>query len=588
MQEKTMDQLILKRIAEWTKPPFDSATIAEIRALEEAKNEKELAERFYTTLEFGTGGLRGVLGAGTNRMNVYTVGMAAQGLANYIIMKGRAQDGVVIACDSRRMSDRFREEAASIMAGNGIRAYVFDDIAPTPLCSFAIRKLGAVSGIVITASHNPPEYNGFKAYWDDGGQVVPPQDREIIGEVKKIESIGAIKKVSFDEGVRAGLIKVVGDDIRSAYIAALEKTALRPPAPSDIKIVYSPLHGTGYKIVPQVLSHFGFTKVFPVKEQSVPDGNFPTVEYPNPEEKPALALSLELARREDADIILATDPDADRMGVGFKDTHGEYLLINGNQIGTMLEYYMLSRLAAEKKLPKDAAVIKTIVTTDLQEEIAKGFGCKTENVLTGFKWIALKMREYDEKGGGTFVFGGEESYGYLPVDFVRDKDAVSACYFFAEMADWLRAKGMGLIDFLNEIYMKHHLYLEDLHSLTLKGLDGMEKISAIMGAFRANPPKEFAGTPVSCVSDIKHLKMKDMKSGKDHAMEGLPKSDVLQFFLDDGSKVTMRPSGTEPKIKFYFSAKAKAGKDDIEVEKAALKNKIDGLKKALLEKVSAV
>jgi phosphoglucomutase len=583
-----MDQTILKRIAEWTKPPFDSATIGEIMALEDAKNEKELTERFYTTLEFGTGGLRGVLGAGTNRMNVYTVGMAAQGLANYIILKGRAKDGVVIACDSRRMSDRFREEAACIMAGNGIRAYVFDDITPTPLCSFAIRKLGAVSGIVITASHNPPEYNGFKAYWDDGGQVVPPQDKEIIEEVKKIDSIESIKKTAFDEGVRAGLITIVGDDIRKAYIVEMEKKALRRASPSDIKIVYSPLHGTGYKIVPQVLAHFGFTKVFPVKEQSVPDGNFPTVEYPNPEEKPALELSLALARRENADIILATDPDADRMGVGFKDRSGEYLLINGNQIGTMLEYYLLSRLTEEKKLPKDASVIKTIVTTDLQEEIAKSFGCKTENVLTGFKWIALKMREYDEKGGGTFVFGGEESYGYLPVDFVRDKDAVSACYFFAEMADWLRSKGMGLIDFLDEIYIKYHLYLEDLHSLTLKGMDGMAKIGAIMDAFRAVPPKDFAGTAVSCVSDIKNLKMKDMKSGADHPIEGLPKSDVLQFFLDDGSKVTMRPSGTEPKIKFYFSVKGKTDKAGIEAGKASLKKKIDDLKKALLEKVSAV
>lgn len=583
-----MDQIIRKRIEEWTKHPFDTATISEIKALENANNEKELTERFYTTLEFGTGGLRGIMGAGTNRMNVYTVGMAAQGLANYIILKGRAKDGVVIACDSRRMSDRFREEAASIMAGNGIRVYVFDDIAPTPLCSFAIRHLRAVSGIVITASHNPPEYNGFKAYWDDGGQVVPPQDREIIEEVKKIDSIASIKKIAFNEGVRSGLITVIGDDVRKAYIDALSKKALRPAAPSDIKIVYSPLHGTGYKIVPSVLAHFGFTKLFPVKEQSVPDGNFPTVEYPNPEEKPALELSLALARRENADIILATDPDADRMGVGFKDKNGEYLLINGNQIGTMLEYYLLSRLTAEKKMPRDAAVIKTIVTTDLQEEIAKSFGCATENVLTGFKWIALKMREYDEKGGGTFVFGGEESYGYLPVDFVRDKDAVSACYFFAEMADWLRTRGMDLIDFLDEIYVKHHLYLEDLHSLTLKGLDGMEKIGAIMGAFRANPPKEFAGTTVGCVSDIKNLKMKDMKTGADHPIEGLPKSDVLQFFLDDGSKVTMRPSGTEPKIKFYFSVKGKTDKAGIEAGKAALKKKIDELKKALLEKVGAV
>ncbi len=583
-----MDPIIQKRVEEWTRPPFDENTIGEIKALAEGNNVKELTERFHATLEFGTGGLRGILGAGTNRMNIYTVGMAAQGLANYIIRMGRQDSGVVIACDSRRMSDLFRDETASIMAGNGIRAYVFDDITPTPLCSYAIRKLNAVSGVVITASHNPPEYNGFKAYWDDGGQVVPPHDKAIIGEVNAIESIAHIKKMDFEEGKKRGLITIIGDDIRGAYLAELEKKALRKPGNSGIKIVYSPLHGTGYRIVPEVLSHFGFKNVFPVKEQSIPDGKFPTVKYPNPEERAALEMSLTLARETGADIILATDPDADRMGVGFRDEKGDYILINGNQIGTMLEYYLLKRLSEENRLPEDAAVIKTIVTTDLQEEIAKSFGCRTENVLTGFKWIAMKMKEYEENGGGSFVFGGEESYGYLPVDFVRDKDAVSACYFFAEMTDWLQSKGLTLNDFLNEIYLKHHLYLEDLHSLTLKGLEGMEKIGAIMDSFRAAPPKEFAGTPVTCVSDIKSLTMKDLKSGGEFPMEGLPKSDVLQFFLEDGAKITMRPSGTEPKIKFYFSVKEKVDASGIAEGKQSLKKKIEMYRASLLEKVQGL
>lgn len=582
-----MDQVIQKRIEEWTNPPFDKDTIDEIKKLASEKNEKELTERFYTTLEFGTGGLRGILGAGTNRMNIYTVGMAAQGLANYIARKNRSSDGVVIACDSRRMSRRFLEETASIMAGNGIRTYVFADIAPTPLCSFAIRELKAVSGVVITASHNPPEYNGFKVYWDDGGQVVPPQDKEIIEEVRQICSITEIKKIAFGEGITSGLIYTIGEDIIAKYVSLLEKKTLRPKAPSNVRIVYSPLHGTGYSIVPRVLLHFGFNDVHLVKEQATPDGNFPTVEYPNPEEKAALQLSLELAKKVNADIVLATDPDADRMGVAFKTHSGEYALINGNQIGTMLEYYLLKRLVESKGLPKGATVIKTIVTTDLQEEIAHFFGCNTINVLTGFKWIAMKMKELDLKGE-YFVFGGEESYGYLPIDFVRDKDAVSACYFFAEMTDYLSSQGRTLSDFLDEIYATFHLYLEDLHSLTLKGIEGMEQIGRIMESFRTTPPAEFAGIKVLLVHDIKNLMEKNLASGTITPLEGLPASDVLQFFLEDGSKITMRPSGTEPKIKFYFSSKEKADKGNLEDLKKQVKEKIERYKNAMLEKIKDI
>ncbi|MFH0974554.1 MAG: phospho-sugar mutase [Spirochaetota bacterium] len=582
-----MNKEIQNRIEEWTNPPFDANTINEIKELIKNNNEKELTDRFYTNLEFGTGGLRGVIGAGTNRMNIYTVGMATQGLADYIKSKNKSAMGVVIARDSRRMSDVFSMEAAAILAGNGIKVYYFSDITPTPLCSFAIREFGTVSGIVITASHNPPEYNGYKVYWDDGGQVIPPQDNEIIEHVKKIDSISKIKKINFDSAVKDGKIKIIKDDFIGSYIKKLEGAALRSRQESSVKIVYTPLHGTGYKIIPETLKYFGFKNISLVSEQAIPDGNFPTVKYPNPEEKEALTLAINLAEKTAADVIIATDPDADRIGVGFKNSDGKYVLINGNQMGVMLEYYILTRLKEAKKLPANGAIIKTIVTTDLQEEIADSFGCKAENVLTGFKWIAKKMKEYDESGKRSFIFGGEESFGYLPVNFVRDKDAVSACYFFAEMADWLARRGKTLYDFLNEIYLNYKLYLEDLHSLTLKGMDGMEKIGRIMDGFRKNPPEEFSGVNIEKISDIESLVQKDLSSGKERSIN-LPKSNVLQFFLKDGSKITIRPSGTEPKIKFYFSVNEKADKANIENIKLKLKEKIELLKKDLVSKVERI
>jgi phosphoglucomutase len=582
-----MNKDIQNRIQEWTNSPFDANTINEIKELIKNNNEKELTDRFYTDLEFGTGGLRGVIGAGTNRMNIYTVGMATQGLADYIKSKNKSAMGVVIARDSRRMSDVFSMEAAAILAGNGIKVYYFSDITPTPLCSFAIREFGTVSGIVVTASHNPPEYNGYKVYWDDGGQVIPPQDNEIIEHVKKIDSISKIKKIDFDSAVKDGKIKIIKDDFTGTYIKKLEGAALRSKQESSVKIVYTPLHGTGYKIIPEALKYFGFKNITLVSEQAIPDGNFPTVKYPNPEEKEALALAIKLAEKTAADVIIATDPDADRIGVGFKDNVGKYILINGNQMGVMLEYYLLTRLKELNKFPSNGAIIKTIVTTDLQEEIADSFGCKAENVLTGFKWIAKKMKEYDESGKRSFIFGGEESFGYLPVNFVRDKDAVSACYFFAEMADWLATRGKTLFDFLNEIYLNYKLYLEDLHSITLKGMDGMEKIGRIMGGFRKNLPKEFSGVNIEKISDIESLVQKDISSGKEKSIN-LPKSNVLQFFLKDGSKITIRPSGTEPKIKFYFSVNEKADKSNIENIKLKLKEKIESLKKDLVLKVERI
>ena len=583
-----MDKVVEQRIREWTAPPFDETTIAEIRRLVDEKNDMELAERFYRQLEFGTGGLRGVIGAGTNRMNIYTVGMASQGLANYILASGKAGQGVVIARDSRRMSGEFARETASIMAGNGIRVHFFEDITPTPMCSFAIRETGSAAGIVITASHNPPEYNGYKVYWDDGGQIVSPHDSNIISQVEKTDSIASIKRLDFDEAVKSGLINLIADEMTDRYISMLEKHAFSRPSPSAIKIVYSPLHGSGYRIVPAVLSHFGFTSVHVEPQQAVPDGNFSTVKSPNPEEPEAMGRAIDLAGKIDADIVLATDPDSDRMGVAFRDSRGEYTLINGNQIGVMLEYYILTRMKEAGTLPSNAAVVKTIVTSELQREVARHFSCHTDDVLTGFKWIASKMKEYDETGSHEFVFGGEESYGYLPVPFVRDKDAVSSCYFFAEMAAWLAERNRTLQEFLDGIYISFGLYLEDLHSVTLKGREGIEKIQGIMTKFRSDPPQSFYGIRVSEMRDYRFGKRMDTASGQTSDMGGLPSSDVLQFLLEDGSMVTMRPSGTEPKIKFYISVNCRVAEDTLAEGKIFLREKIDGMKKDLLRVVESV
>lgn len=583
-----MKAVIQQLIEEWTRPPFDDETIREIRDLVSRNDDRELEDRFYRTLEFGTGGLRGVIGAGTNRMNIYTVGMATQGLANYINKTPSAGSGVVIARDSRRFSDAFAYETASILAANGIPVYIFDDITPTPIASFSIRHLKAVAGVVITASHNPPEYNGYKVYWDDGGQIVPPHDERIIAEVNRIDSITKINKISFENGVAKGVIKKLSDEVMDAYMAELEKAALRPRQKSGITIAYTPIHGTGYRIIPRILGHFGFQNVIVQKEQSLPDGNFPTVKYPNPEEKEAMAMVTELARKVHADIIIATDPDADRMGVGVRGADDDYILINGNQIGTMLEYYILSRSKENGTLPANAAVIKTIVTTELQKKIADDFKCKIFDVLTGFKWIASKMKEFDDTGSATFMFGGEESYGYLPVRFVRDKDAVSSCYFFCEMADWLKSKNRTLAGFLDEIYETYGLYLEDLSSLTLKGIEGTEKITSMMEYFRKNPPASFSSIPVSTVADIKNLVMIEPATGALEAIIGLPGSNVLQFFLEDGSKITMRPSGTEPKIKFYFSVRGDASGTSLAESKKKVRDKLEALKKDLMAKIDAV
>ena len=566
-----MNNTILNKAKTWTNSPYDVETQEEILELINKGDENELKDRFYKNLEFGTGGLRGIIGAGTNRINKYTVGKATQGLANYIIKSGKAKKGVVIARDSRRFSEEFAKETAKILVGNGIHVYFFEDIMPTPLASFAVRELGAVSAVVITASHNPPEYNGYKVYWEDGGQIIPPHDKNIIEEVNNVESVEAIKKIDFEAGLKDDRITIIDKKIITAYIKETEKIAFDKKIESNLKILYTPIHGSGYKIVPNILKHFGFTDVAAIDSQEKPNGEFPTVQSPNPEEKETLSLAIEEAKKIKAQVVLATDPDADRMGVAVNDGSNNFVMINGNQIGSMLAYYTLLRHNEAGTLKENDAIIKTVVTTELQREIGESFNCKIDEVLTGFKWIAAKIEEYKTTGSNRFIFGGEESYGYLPADFVRDKDAVLSSYLFADMVRWLQNNGKTTLQFLDEIYIKYSLYREDLHTLTLKGFDGAEKISKIMENFRKDPPAEIGGSKVIKIEDY------------ENKIKGLPASNVLQFYTEDGSKITMRPSGTEPKIKFYFSVKMKTNKNSIDKDKKILENKIEVLRDSLLK-----
>ncbi len=576
---------IQKKIKEWSSPPFDQETVSEIQDLVAANDEKELYDRFYRNLEFGTGGLRGLIGAGSNRMNLYTVAMATQGLANYIIKQGLQQRGVVVARDSRNKSGEFARETASIMGGNDIPVYYFNDIMPTPLASFAVRHFNAGAAVVITASHNPPEYNGYKVYWDDGGQIVPPHDTSIIGEVESIQSMEAVKKIEFSELQDHGAITFIDDEVLDVYLSQLEKSMAGTEHPDNIAITYTPLHGTGYRVVPWALKRLGFSGVRTVESQSRPDGNFPTVETPNPEERSAMGPAIAEAEKSGADLVMATDPDSDRMGIGCRDRNGGYVLLNGNQIGSLLEYYILKRLEEQGTLPENGIVVKTVVTSELQSEIAGSFNCRTDNVLTGFKWIAARMKRYEADLSGTFVFGGEESFGYLPVDFVRDKDAVSSCCYFAEMVSWLADRGSSLLDFLDEIYCKYNLYLEDLHSLTLKGAEGKEAIAGMMKSLRENTPSMLNGSRVTGCYDMMNQTVADFHKGSVEPAQDLPKSNVLQLYLDDGSIITARPSGTEPKIKLYFSVKTSVEAVTLEGEKKVLAQKLEALKHEVLDLV---
>jgi phosphoglucomutase len=536
---------------------IDEATKTEIRQMI-SDDPKSLTESFYSDLEFGTGGLRGIMGVGTMRMNKYTVGMATQGLANYINKQsGKAVRSVAIAHDSRNQSRFFAETAAAVLSANGIEALLFAELRPTPLLSFAVRQLGCIAGIVITASHNPKEYNGYKVYWEDGAQVLPPHDKGIISEVRNIQDVANIR---FE--ANRSLIKTIGPEVEEAYLAALRgiihaKDEIRQA--ENLRIVYTSIHGTGITLVPQTLEKLGFKNVAVVTSQATPDGNFSTVDSPNPEEKEAMNLALELAEATHADLVLGTDPDADRVGIAVRNKEGKLVLLNGNQAACLIVYYQLIRLKEKQMLSGTNYIAKTIVTTDLLEEIAKDFGVKWYDTLTGFKYIAGVIRE--KEGKETFIAGGEESYGYSVGEFVRDKDAVLSSVVLSEIAAWCSAGNRSIWDLLMEIYSRYGLYHESLVSVTMKGLDGIRQINDKMKLLRENPPKTLGGSPVVELRDIQSGKVTNLKTGATSSIE-LPASNVLQFVLEDGSKISARPSGTEPKIKFYFSLKQKFGSAD--------------------------
>ena len=542
-----MDKYIEERVALWLNDDYDADTKAKIREYQQ-NNPEELTEAFYRDLEFGTGGLRGIMGVGTNRMNKYTVGAATQGLANYLKMQFPNQEiSVAIAFDSRNNSAYFADITADVLSANGITCHLFPELRPTPVLSFAVRHLQCQSGVMVTASHNPKEYNGYKVYWNDGGQLVPPHDKNVIAEVNKIKSLHDTKWQRNPDKVH-----IIDSSLDEAYLKLVHGLSLHPEAiaaQKQLKIIYTPLHGTGITMVPKALKLYGFENVSIVKEQAVSDGNFPTVKSPNPEEKSALVMAIAQAETEKADLVLATDPDADRVGIAVRNSKGEMILLNGNMTGSLLVHYLLSQWKALNKLDGKQFVVKTIVTTELIKRMADAYQVPCFDVLTGFKYIAEKIKEHE--GQMTFIGGGEESYGYLAGDFVRDKDAVIACCLIAEMTAFYANQGKSLYEMLIEIYHKYGYYKEDLLSLTKQGKSGAEEIAAMMVNYRNNPPKEINGQKV--------LLMKDIQAGISYNFEKntqesivLPKSNVLQFFTADGSKITVRPSGTEPKIKFYF------------------------------------
>ena len=538
-------------------PYFDEDTKAELKSI--AGDDKEIEDRFYTELEFGTAGLRGVIGAGMNRMNIYTVRKATQGLANYIKKVGKEAQGVAIAFDSRRMSPEFADEAALCLAANGIKAYVFESLRPTPELSYAVRKLGCTAGINITASHNPPEYNGYKVYWEDGAQITPPHDKGIMDEVKAVTDFATVKTMEKEEAKKAGLYEVIGAAIDDAYIAELKKLVVHQDAIDQVKdtlkIVYTPLHGTGNIPVRRVLKELGFQNVYVVPEQEKPDGEFPTVSYPNPEAEEAFVLGLAMAKKLDADLVLATDPDADRLGVYVKDSKtGEYHSLTGNMSGCLIGDYVIGQRKEREGLPKDGAFIKSIVSTNIADAIAKYYGIQLVEVLTGFKFIGQKMLEFETKGTGTYLFGMEESYGCLTGTYARDKDAVVASMTLCEAAAYYKTQGKTLWDAMIDMYEKYGYYKDDVKAITLKGIEGLEKIQTILETLRADAPKEIGGYKVLKVRDYKKDTITDLADGK-VTPTGLPASNVLYYELEDDAWVCVRPSGTEPKVKFYYGIK---------------------------------
>ena len=559
-----MDENVKKNYEYWcTSPIFADATKAELKSLE--GNEDEIFDRFYRELEFGTGGLRGVIGAGTNRMNFYTVGKATQGLANFINKQGAAAKGVAIAFDSRRMSPEFADTAACVLAANGIKAYIFDSLRPTPELSFALRTLGCTAGIVVTASHNPPEYNGYKVYWEDGAQITAPKDAQIIGEVNAIKDYAEIKKMTTEAAKEAELYEVIGKEIDDKYMEALKKLVLHPEAikqmASSLKIVYTPLHGTGNVPVRRVLKELGFEQVTVVPEQELPDGNFPTVSYPNPEDKKAFALALDLAKKVDADLVLATDPDADRLGVYAKDTKtGEYKVFTGNMSGMLICEYEMSQKKALGILPANGALVTTIVSSNMAQAVAKEYGMKFIECLTGFKYIGEQIKFFEQTGSNEYVFGFEESYGCLVGTHARDKDAVVAVMALCEAAAYYKTQGITLWDQMLNIYNKYGYYKEDLFTMTFKGADGAKKMQDMMDAYRKNTPKQVGAYKVLRLRDYKNDVITDLATGET-APTGLPKSNVLYFELENDAWFCVRPSGTEPKIKFYAGIKGTSLED---------------------------
>ena len=568
---------------QWLENPyFDEATKEELKAIKDDEN--EIKERFYMDLEFGTAGLRGIIGAGTNRMNIYVVRRATQGLANYIAKVDKKSQGVAIAYDSRHMSPEFAQEAALCLAANGIKAYIFETLRPTPELSFAVRHLGCVAGINVTASHNPPEYNGYKVYWEDGAQITPPHDSGIMSEVKAISDWNTVKTMGKEDAVKAGLFEVIGQAVDDAYMAELKKQIIHMDAIQaegrNLKIVYTPLHGTGNIPARRILKELGFENVYVVPEQELPNGDFPTVSYPNPEAAEAFELGLKLAKEVDADIVLATDPDADRLGVRVKDKNGEYHDLTGNMSGCLLANYELSqRKAVNGSLPEDGALVKTIVTTNLADAIAKGYNVNLIEVLTGFKYIGQQILGFENSGKGTYLFGFEESYGCLIGTYARDKDAIVATMALCEAAAYYKTQGKTLWDAMIDMYEEFGYYKDAIQAVTMKGIEGLQKIQEIMTTLRQNPPAEFAGHKVTAVRDYKLDEITDLATGEKKPT-GLPNSNVLYYELTDDAWVCVRPSGTEPKVKFYYGVKGTSLADADE--------KSDAMGKAVLEMVDSM
>lgn len=559
---------------------FDEKTKEELSAIRD--NAGEIEDRFYKELEFGTGGLRGVIGAGTNRMNVYTVRKATQGLANYILKQGGQDKGVAIAYDSRFMSPEFADEAALCMAANGIKAYVFESLRPTPELSFALRTLGCISGIVVTASHNPPEYNGYKVYWEDGAQVTAPKDKEIITEVKNVTDYHTVKTMGKEEAMAAGLYQVIGQEIDDAYMEELKKQIIHPEViqavADDIKIVYTPLNGTGNMPVRRILSELGFKHVYVVPEQEMPDPQFTTLDYPNPEDPKAFTYALKLAKEKQADIVLATDPDADRLGIYALDTKsGEYVPFTGNMSGMLIAEYILRERTATNTMPKNPAMIKTIVTTNMADLIAEAYQTRLIEVLTGFKFIGEQIKLFEESGSNQYVFGLEESYGCLAGTHARDKDAIVAVMCLCEVAAWCKKQGITVWDQMIAMYEKYGYFKEDMYTITLKGIEGSKQIAQMMDQLRANPPKKFGELKVRTFRDYETNRVIDLSTGEE-TVTGLPKSNVLYFDLTNDSWCCARPSGTEPKIKFYMGVKGSSLED--------AKAKVEALTEALKAKLN--